>query len=205
MALLSANVAANATLIKGVGVTSVGTPDGTGTYEVIFDRNVSGCAYTATSRSFDVRIASAATRTRQRQRRLYQFPGRSRRVIHYAVLSDSFLRELIIRQATAGRRTVRGFFWGSLIEAHSSSPQGFHRLRKPFPRCGRTRCGSSQRKERMALTMLNEARRALRIKYKRAAQGPPFCCGCRLWRQKESIIAFLRPARRCRLADTLMA
>jgi hypothetical protein len=60
MALLSARVNVNATLAKGVGVTSVGkTPDGDGWYEVVFDRDVSGCAYAVTPATFFDRLYGA--------------------------------------------------------------------------------------------------------------------------------------------------
>jgi hypothetical protein len=49
MALMSAVVNANATLVRGSGVVSVGTTGGppSGFYEVVFDRNVTQCYYVA--------------------------------------------------------------------------------------------------------------------------------------------------------------
>lgn len=45
---LFAVVNANGTLARGSGATSSSQPEGTGTYEVIFNRNVSQCAFNAT-------------------------------------------------------------------------------------------------------------------------------------------------------------
>lgn len=47
MAMLSATVDSNGTIVRGAGATG-GSYVGTGTYEVDFDRDVSGCTYAST-------------------------------------------------------------------------------------------------------------------------------------------------------------
>jgi hypothetical protein len=54
MALMSAVVNAQGTLVRGAG--AVSTTGGDGQYEVVFDRNVTACAYTASVASPDTDI-----------------------------------------------------------------------------------------------------------------------------------------------------